>query len=218
MSTLLLRLAAPLQSYGTDSKFDKRMTGKEPSKSAVVGLLAAALGRKREESLEDLTQLHFGVRVDQEGTLLRDLHTAKSAKTSYLTFRYYLSDAIFLVGVESEDAAFLQSLEDAIHHPAFPLYLGRRSCPPTLPLSLGIRNLPLEEALKKEPWLAKKRGKEEKSSLLRILLDAPDMTYGKQRDFPISFSSECREMTYRGIRSGGYVEVREDHDAMAELR
>ena len=44
MATLLLRLAAPLQAWGADSKFETRKTGREPTKSGVIGLLAAALG------------------------------------------------------------------------------------------------------------------------------------------------------------------------------
>ena len=55
MGTLLLRLAAPLQAWGIDSKFNIRQTGNVPSKSGVVGLLAAALGRTRDESVEDLS-------------------------------------------------------------------------------------------------------------------------------------------------------------------
>ena len=47
MSTLLLRLAGPLQAWGNDSKFETRRTGREPSKSGVIGLLAAALGKKK---------------------------------------------------------------------------------------------------------------------------------------------------------------------------
>lgn len=46
MSTLLLRLAGPMQSWGTDSKFDVRRTGREPSKSGVIGLVAAALASR----------------------------------------------------------------------------------------------------------------------------------------------------------------------------
>ena len=65
MSTLLLRLAGTLQSWGDDSKFEIRRTEKEPTKSGVIGLLAAALGRRRDESLDDLIQLKFGVRVDK---------------------------------------------------------------------------------------------------------------------------------------------------------
>ena len=49
MATLLLRLAAPLQSWGMDSKFETRKTNREPTKSGVVGLLAAALGIRRDE-------------------------------------------------------------------------------------------------------------------------------------------------------------------------
>ena len=48
MATLLLRLAAPLQSWGADSKFEVRKTNREPTKSGVLGLLAAALGYRRE--------------------------------------------------------------------------------------------------------------------------------------------------------------------------
>ena len=75
MSTLLLRLAAPLQAWGINSKFDIRKTEREPSKSGVIGLLAAALGRRRDESLDDLIALKFGVRCDKEGKLLRDYQT-----------------------------------------------------------------------------------------------------------------------------------------------
>ncbi|MBQ8093838.1 MAG: type I-E CRISPR-associated protein Cas5/CasD [Clostridia bacterium] len=215
MSTLLLRLAAPMQSYGGESKYDIRMTETEPTKSAVVGLLSAALGRSRDASIEDLAALRFGVRVDQEGILVRDLHTAKQAKASYLTVRHYLSDAIFLAGVESEDDAFLYKLDEALHHPVFPLFLGRRSCPPSLPLALGVRTCTLEEALKAEPWLAPAWRQGRLNASLRLVLDANDMSHGRKRDYPVSFSSECRQMTYRGVQNGGYVD--KGHDPMAEL-
>ena len=50
MSTLLLRLAAPLQSWGASSKFGRRATEREPTKSGVIGLVAAALGIRRTEA------------------------------------------------------------------------------------------------------------------------------------------------------------------------
>ena len=125
MSTLLLRLAGPVQSWGIDSKFEVRRTENAPSKSGVTGLLAAALGIQRNEDISSLNQLRLGVRTDQEGKLLKDFHTAHSEKNSYITTRYYLSDAIFLVGLECEDKGFLQKLEYALKHPAFPLFLGR---------------------------------------------------------------------------------------------
>ena len=72
MATLLLRLAAPLQAWGADSKFETRKTNREPTKSGVIGLLAAALGLRRDEreALARLAQLRFGVRVEREGQLL----------------------------------------------------------------------------------------------------------------------------------------------------
>lgn len=82
MKTLLLRLAAPMQAWGTQSRFTWRETNLEPSKSGVIGLLCAALGKPRIEteddgfdSLEQLAALRMGVRVDQPGVLLRDYHT-----------------------------------------------------------------------------------------------------------------------------------------------
>ena len=152
MSTLLLRLAAPLQSWGVDAKFDRRGTERVPSKSAVIGLVAAALGRRRTDSVDDLLALRFGVRVDKEGVLLRDYHTARSKKSAYVTQRYYLADAVFLAGLEG-DLDLLTKIEHALRHPAFPLFLGRRSCPPEGRISLGIRNKSLLQALQEEPWL-----------------------------------------------------------------
>lgn len=141
MATLLLRLAAPLQSWGADSKFEIRKTNREPTKSGVIGLLAAALGLARDDdqALQRLNGLRFAVRVDQEGQLLRDYHTAnnptpdqvwearsrgKAPRAPYVTKRYYLSDAIFLVGLESEDEALLQQLQQALAHPVYPCVLG----------------------------------------------------------------------------------------------
>ena len=159
MATLLLRLAAPLQAWGSDSKFETRKTDREPTKSGVVGLLAAALGLRRDdtEGLARLNGLRFAVRADQEGSLLVDFHTAKSRDTSYVTYRHYLQDAVFLAGLESGDEALLRELEAALRHPVYPLYLGRRSCPPTLPLCLGIRQGSLLDVLRTEPMQGRKR-------------------------------------------------------------
>lgn len=74
--TLLLRLAGPLQSWGTSSRWTERDTGLEPSKSGVIGILAASLGRSRDTPLDDLATLRMGVRVDQEGVPGYDFQTA----------------------------------------------------------------------------------------------------------------------------------------------
>lgn len=75
-SVLVLRLAGPMQSWGSSSRFTRRSTEAFPTKSALVGLLAAAQGRRRSDPIEDLAELRFAVRVDQPGQLLRDFHTA----------------------------------------------------------------------------------------------------------------------------------------------
>jgi CRISPR system Cascade subunit CasD len=203
MTTLLLRLAAPLQSWGVDAKFDRRGTERIPTKSAVIGLIAAALGRRRDESIDDLNTLCFGVRVDREGALLRDYHTAKSEKAAYVTHRYFLSDAVFLAGLEG-DEKLLSVINQALVSPAFPLFLGRRSCPPEGNVSLGIRiGKTLLEALREEPWLvsdwAKK--KEAPQVRLRIVTDAAekDINAYFQRDVPVSFNQTHRKFGFRRV-------------------
>src|SRR5437764_11434486 len=106
MPTLLLRLAGPMQSWGTTSRFSIRDTGLEPSKSGVIGLLCAALGRPREHPVDDLAGLRFGVRADRPGTLRMDFQTAGAdyprygqrgqvigRTTAILSPRYFLADA-----------------------------------------------------------------------------------------------------------------------------
>ncbi|HPY94759.1 MAG TPA: type I-E CRISPR-associated protein Cas5/CasD [Clostridia bacterium] len=199
MSTLLLRLTAPLQAWGVQSKFDRRDTQRAPTKSAVIGMLAAALGLKRDSARvpELAARLRFGVRVDRAGSLLRDYHTAASAKSAYVTHRYYLCDALFLVGLEGEEG-LLRELEAALRAPWFPLYLGRRSCPPAGPLVLGIREgRGLREALENEPLLRASAGVD----TLRLLLeggegDAPGYL---QQDQPLSFNPARRLYDYRRV-------------------
>ena len=239
MSTLLLRLAAPLQAWGTESKFESRRTQREPSKSGVIGMLAAALGLRRDADLSELTALRFGVRVDREGKVIRDFHTAQAVKAvkaakkdkneepekiGYVTSRYYLSDAVFLVGLESEDHALLEKIETALRAPYFPLFLGRRSCPPTLPLVLGLREKDLETALREEDN-QNQNARSIKRTRRYIRLDSmPDELEGAVvRDLPISFSPYKREFGYRRAKEIWLrddvktEESAEEHDAMAEL-
>lgn len=139
--TLLLRLHGPMQSYGIESRFEFRETTLEPTKSAVVGLLCCALGRDRSEPVDDLTSLDMAVRVDAQGRIDEDFHTAQnvitaqgSIKESQLSYRYYLHDASFLVGLQSQDRQSLERLHAALMDPHWILFLGRKSCPPSLPI------------------------------------------------------------------------------------
>lgn len=181
MFTLVLRLAGPLQSWGTDSKFEIRRTEAMPTKSGVIGMLASALGRKRNESIDDLKRLRMSVRIEKPGEEIADFHTAKrkGAKDPYITTRYYLSDAEFLVGLESESHKVLQQLDEALRFPARPLYLGRRSCPLSLPLVLGIYPGTAVDVLASWPVQSKK----DTVSILcegrygdeiRVMIDEPD--------------------------------------------
>ena len=222
MAVLLLRLAAPLQSWGNDdSKYETRKTWREPSKSGVIGMIAAALGYKRNETekILELNKLRFGVRVDREGKLLRDFHTAqnpKSDKPPYVTYRYYLADAIFLVGLEGKRET-LERISEAVSHPVFSLYLGRRSCPPTLPIDLGIRETDLLDALTKEPSLDKA---EHHASTARILTDAePDArSIAAVRDLAASFDVHCRKYNYRNVIERAPVKFGStEHDPFEEL-
>lgn len=223
MATLLLRLAAPLQAWGADSKFETRKTSREPTKSGVIGLLAAALGLRRNETeeLARLAQLHFGVRVEREGQLLVDFHMARNEEKdrSYVTYRHYLEDAVFLVGLESDDEALLHTLEEALTHPAFPLYLGRRACPPTLPLCLGLRQEGLLDVLQAEPALCPGGPKP-----TRIVLETVPQELGAipQRDMPLSYDPRHRQYGYRSareilLRQGSGVLEPTAHDPFCEL-
>lgn len=226
MPILLLRLAAPLQSWGGSSKFETRTTEKMPTKSGVVGLLAAALGLARDADLSRLAELKFGVRADRGGDDVTDFHTAHSyknpysaepeVKDSYITYRHYLADAVFLAGFEGGEA-LLRELEDALKNPVFSLFLGRRSCPPTLPIVWGIRELPLEEALREEPPICEKHDR-----IMRVQIETGDGNAGAVQDMPISFDPRRREYGYRKVKEF-FVEFNKktddetEHDAMSEL-
>lgn len=209
MTTLLLRLAGPLQAWGASSRFNVRGTELAPTKSGVLGMLAAALGRRRTDPLEDLLSLRFGVRKDQPGTLLRDFHTARTldgAKSMPLSQRYYLADAVFLAGIEGDDD-LLTGLADAVSSPEFPLYLGRRSCPPSLPVSLGLRPRPLVPSMQAEPWLASSWYKKRHPVFVTELLVDEDSVPEEAkkgdsfgcRDVPLSFDPERRDYGFRRV-------------------
>lgn len=206
MTVLLLRLAGPLQAWGDSSRFTRRDTGRHPTKSGVLGLLAAADGRRRTDEIEDLARLRFGVRVDQPGQLQRDFQTAidwSTGKSMPLSYRYYLADAVFVAGVEG-DPNLLAGLDDALRRPTFPLYLGRRSCPVSGRISLGLSELPLDEALRNQPWEAAiwYRRRQSQQVELELVVDAiPNDSdpIETRRDVPLSYSPERREYGWREV-------------------
>lgn len=212
MATLLLRLAGPLQSWGANSRFTVRATRRAPTKSGIIGLIAAAQGRRRSDPMEDLLALQIAVRIDQPGSLLSDFQTAinSKGKAMPLSERHYLEDAVFVAGVEGP-RPLLEGIKDALSHPKFPLFLGRRSCPPSLPLVLELVDKPLLEALSPNqvPWQAatwfmKRVG--DKGYDAEILSDVPPAGAGNSAalqemvsDIPISFDMEHRRYSWRTV-------------------
>jgi CRISPR system Cascade subunit CasD len=236
MSALVLRLAGPLQSWGSHSRFVRRLTEPAPTKSGVIGLLAAARGLRRTDELTEFFGLRFGVRIDQPGRLVRDFHTARSldgTQTMPLSYRYYLADAAFLAVVEG-DRQLLQGLDAALRQPVFALYLGRRSCPPAGPISQGLRDGGVEEVLQREPWQAAtwhQRSVRAPSVLLATVRDARagDANTETMRDEPVSFDPERRQYSWRSVVRGhvevpnpswtaaGPLDASTEHDPMALL-
>jgi CRISPR system Cascade subunit CasD len=218
MTTLLLRLTGPMQSWGTISRFDQRDTGKEPSKSGVVGLLAAALGidRKNWTDLEPLTRLVMGVRHDRSGVSKRDFQTAGCAATDTIikadgsqakdggvvSQRYYLADAVFLIGLEGDDRGLLDSISDRLKNPVWPLALGRKSYVPSEPvwIEIGVQNGSLRSVLAKWPWLATQRKWEDLPERLLVSFESTDESGVLKMDQPLSSFAE-RRFGARFVRS-----------------
>lgn len=205
MTTLLINLAAPMQSWGDSSRFTERKTRAEPTKSGVLGLFAAALGRRRMDPIEDLLELSFGVRTDQPGQLMRDFQTAidwRNGKSKPLSTRYYLADAKFVAAVEGTES-LVSGIAEALIRPTFPLFLGRRSCPPAGPLTTSTVSAPLVQALKEAPWTASAthRANQAKTVNLPIVRDtaAGDIVDETIRDIPVSFDPTDRQYTWRNV-------------------
>jgi len=227
MLTLLLRLQAPMQSWGTTSRFDERDTQLEPSKSGVLGLICAALGRDRREEIQDIASLRMGVRCDREGVLMRDYQTAggdrdpkkktlliasgdRQART-VVSPRFYLADAAFLVGLEGENRGLLETIHSALRTPVWPLALGRKSFVPGAPVYLpdGLQEWGLMEALKRYPCLASS-GNRQGTGRLRLSIE--DDGEGSMRlDQPIAPFAQ-RRFGPRFVRSE-VIDVSDSIDA-----
>jgi CRISPR system Cascade subunit CasD len=210
MTTLLMRLEAPMQSWGISSHFTIRDTAREPSKSGIVGLICAALGRPRDADLDDLISLRMGVRVDREGILQKDFHIAqdillasgKGTKDTDLSERFYLSDAVFLVGLEgSQD--LIKKIHTALRSPHWTLCLGRKAFPPgkSVWLEHGVQEKPLLEALKDFPSLVR-----DPDDNVRLVLESNDGEFVRT-DVPLSFSERrfsSRRISMKRIEGPAY--------------
>ena len=156
---LLLRLYGPLASWGEIAVGETRHSAVHPSRSALLGLLGAALGIERDDDAGQLALsqgYRFGIKLERVGSPLRDYHTVQTGvaprKVSFrsrrqellaekrdtvLSTREYRCDSLALVAVEALPTARwgFDQLASALRHPHYPLYLGRKSCPLALPLA-----------------------------------------------------------------------------------
>ena len=167
-----LWLEGPLQAWGHDSSFSRRETLPFPTKSGVLGMLLAAMGKggEQRELLRQLSPLDHTVisfrkpvadvpelldfqmvgsgysREGWESYFIPRKRDSSFANTggSKMTYRYYLQDAVFAV-----TAGIPLTIEDevrsALECPVWPIFLGRRTCIPSKPVFRGIFQT-LEEA------------------------------------------------------------------------
>ncbi|WP_225547982.1 type I-E CRISPR-associated protein Cas5/CasD [Chromobacterium violaceum] len=156
---LVFRLYGPMASWGELAVGEQRVSADHPSRSALLGLLGAALGLRRDDDAgqQALSRSYrFGVKLVAAGMPLRDYHTVqwpdipkkfayrtrrqevrdKEKLNTILTSREYRSDSLSVVAVEAAPDAphGLSALADALRAPGFLPYLGRKSCPLALPL------------------------------------------------------------------------------------
>ncbi|MEU3210008.1 type I-E CRISPR-associated protein Cas5/CasD [Nocardiopsis alba] len=234
--TLPLVLAGPLQAWGSSSRFSRRGTENSPTKSGVIGLLAAALGRERVADLSDLVALRYGVRVDQPGVRVRDYQTAHHQVTGVsmpISERFYQADAVYVVALEG-NPELIGALYSAVRSPVYLPYLGRRSCPPSRPLDLCEPVAgSVEDVLRDQPWQAsqwyrsRRAGSGTTKVELGVLVDAEPGDGGADtlRDLPISFDPRHRRYGLRAVRSGAvtvpvphaHSRTAPDHDPLSAL-
>ena len=207
-NTLFIRLEGPLQSWGERARWSVRDTAPEPTKSGVIGLLGCALGINDDEGLRELSlALRMGVRCDQPGTRIVDYHTvgggydyptlltadgkpkiSSGGPHTEQTWRRYLCDAAFLVALQGVPD-LIDRLADAIRDPHWPIYLGRKSCPPSRPPFDGVGDFPdLETAL--NTWRPRPGLEVEECVAVRAIIECAPTEEGavRRRDEILSHS------------------------------
>lgn len=212
---LALRLEGPLQSWGFDSQYNRRHTGLMPTRSGIAGICCAALGLARGTDGEEAFLASFravrmtaiaiprqGVRKELPVRRLQDYHTVQNTRRAsgavnndcVLTFRQYLTDAAFGVLLQG-DAGLLTEIATALKDPKWGIWLGRKSCIPSIPVFVGL--------------------KDSRDGALRLLIgDAPLELFTRQEevenfaegrdslpDMPESFAIEGRRFSPRRVRT-----------------
>lgn len=157
---LVFSLAAPLAAFGDLAGHERRGGTTWPGRSAILGLIGAALGIDRSDrDIQSALAEGYGVAVQTRsmGAPLRDYHTTQTIPTAkarrpstraaalaaagrsvntVITIREYRTDVAFDAAVWPRQAARwdLEELATALHQPVYTLWLGRKSCPLAAPL------------------------------------------------------------------------------------
>ncbi|WP_417249805.1 type I-E CRISPR-associated protein Cas5/CasD [Celeribacter sp.] len=154
---LIFTLTAALGSMGELAGHERRGTGLWPGRSAILGLLGAACGIRRDGDFSRLDELSMAVAIFDEGHALRDYHTFQTVPSAVVRSPNSRPEALRAAGLRSNTAITLrdyrcgplhgvalwsehdlQPLCEALHRPAFTLYLGRKSCPLAAPLGAQV--------------------------------------------------------------------------------
>lgn len=171
---LVFTLAATIASFGDVAGHERRGSWGWPGRSAILGLLAAAHGIRRDGDFAALDALAVSVAVFEGGQPLRDYHTVQTVPTTLarrpqsrpealalagkdanttITLRDYRTGVLFGVAVTGEG---LPALAEALRRPVFALYLGRKSCPLSAPVAPRVVEAETPEAalalVRLPPW------------------------------------------------------------------
>jgi CRISPR system Cascade subunit CasD len=217
MSGLLLQLAGPMQSWGEHSAFGDRDTHTHPTRSGLIGLLAAALGLPRDADLTDLRALSFTIRIDRPGRRIIDFHTIggglppkKTVPTAegkrrgpdaatMVTRRHYLADAVFTIAVEGPTAT-IDACAQALRAPQWAPYLGRRSCPPSRPILLAVVADPVDR-LETLPLAREDDGDPVTVTIVADRPTADGAAVSELTDEPATFAPRARRYAVRSSYS-----------------
>ena len=185
MSTTVLRLAGPLMAWPDADRYRVRRTREEPTFSALQGLLCAAAGIGRGAARPDwITGAALAARVDRPGSVLRDFHTVnprpahpyrwltapdrklavatvvdaegKARTATVVTERFYRQDQVVTVYVDDPAGR----IADAMSHPVWAPFAGRKACAFSFPLLLGHWPGPVGAAAVGAPTAARLAGSE----------------------------------------------------------
>jgi CRISPR system Cascade subunit CasD len=217
MKAVTLRLEGPLQAWATQSRLGIRDTDREPSKSGIIGLVGAALGMDFDDTttLARLAALSLAVRVDRPGTLLRDFHSAGAGtfrgNNKYFVHgtsscvpgdRFYLQDASFVAALAG-DPATIHEIAQALKAPRWPLYLGRKACPPAERIFMEVAPGTAETAVRRAPPPPNTPGQPP----YRLIIEAAPGEGGDPRhDQPLSFRHGDRRYALRYVRTEWLLE------------